>query len=40
MVYPPLAEHELIQVGYEGEGRYELQYSVNPTGRKWEPSFR
>jgi hypothetical protein len=39
VVYPPLAEHELIQVGYEGEGRYELQYSVNPTGRKWEPFF-
>jgi len=39
MVYPPLAEQELIQVGYEGEGRYELQYSVNPTGRKWEPLF-
>lgn len=39
MVYPPLAEHELIQVGYEGEGRYELQYSVNPTGHKWELLF-
>ncbi|MEO5924898.1 MAG: hypothetical protein ABIR70_13845 [Bryobacteraceae bacterium] len=39
MVYPPLAEHELVQVGYEGEGRYALQYSVNATGRKWEPVF-
>lgn len=39
MVYPPLAEHELIQVGFEGEGRYQLQYSVNATGRKWEPVF-
>ena len=39
MVYPPLAEHELVQVSYEGEGKYELQYSVNATGRKWEPLF-
>ena len=39
MVYPPLAEHELFQVSFEGEGRYELQYSVNATGRKWEPVF-
>jgi hypothetical protein len=39
LVYPPLAEHELVQVGYEGEGRYELQYSVNATGKKWEPVF-
>jgi hypothetical protein len=39
MVYPPLAEHELVQVGYEGEGKYELIYSVNPNGRKWEPVF-
>jgi len=39
LVYPPLAEHELIQVGYEGEGRYQLQYSVNATGKKWEPLF-
>src|SRR3984957_15712477 len=39
MVYPPLGEHELVQVGYEGEGLYQLQYSVNPTGRRWEPFF-
>ncbi len=39
MVYPPLAEHELFEIGYEGEGRYQLVYSVNPTGRKWEPLF-
>jgi hypothetical protein len=39
MVYPPLAEHELFQVGYEGEGKYQLVYSVNATGRKWEPIF-
>ena len=37
--YPPLAEHELFQVGYEGEGKYQLQYSVNATGHKWEPLF-
>jgi hypothetical protein len=39
MVYPPLAKHELFQAGYEGEGRYQFQYSVNTTGRKWEPVF-
>jgi SEC-C motif len=39
LVHPPLAEHELLQVGYEGEGRYQLTYSLNPTGRKWEPIF-
>lgn len=39
MVYPPLAEHELFQIGFQGEGRYELEYSVNPTGRKWETVF-
>ena len=39
LVYPPLAENELVQVGFVGEGRYELQYSVNPNGRKWEPLF-
>jgi hypothetical protein len=39
LVYPPLGENELVQVGYEGEGRYQLTYSVNPDGRKWEPLF-
>jgi hypothetical protein len=39
MVYPPLGENELFQVGYEGEGRFQLVYSVNATGRKWEPVF-
>lgn len=39
MCYPPLAEHEVVQVGYEGEGKYILGYSVNPTGKKWEQLF-
>ena len=39
MVYPPLGESELFQIGYEGEGRFQLVYSVNATGRKWEPVF-
>jgi hypothetical protein len=39
LVHPPLAEHELFQVSYEGEGRYELSYSVNPDRRRWEPVF-
>lgn len=39
MVYPSLAQHELVQICFEGEGRYQLIYSVNPTGRKWETVF-
>lgn len=39
MVYPPLAEKELFEISFEGEGRYKLVYSVNPTGGKWEPIF-
>ena len=39
LVYPPLAEHELFQISYEGEGKYQLEYSVNATGHKWEPIF-
>ncbi len=39
LVHPPLAEKESFQVGYEGEGRYQFVYSVNPTGSKWEPVF-
>src|ERR1700693_464854 len=39
MVYPPLSEHGLFQVGYEGEGRYHWEYSVTATGRKWESIF-
>src|SRR5579862_7759575 len=39
LVHPPLGENELDQVGFEGEGRYQLIYSVNPTGKKWEPVF-
>jgi hypothetical protein len=39
LVHPPLAEHELFQVSFEGEGRYELTYSLNPDGRRWEPVF-
>jgi hypothetical protein len=39
LVHPPLAEKESFQVGYEGEGRYQFIYSVNPSGSKWEPVF-
>jgi len=39
LVYPPLAEKEAFQVGYEGEGRYQFVYSVNTKGNKWEPVF-
>jgi len=39
LVHPPLGEKESFQVGYEGEGRYELVYSVNTKGSKWEPVF-
>ena len=39
LCYPSLAEHELVQVTYEGEGKFELQYCVNPNKQKWEPLF-
>ena len=39
LVHPPLAEKETFQVAYEGEGRYQLVYSVNTKGNKWEPVF-
>ena len=39
LVYPSLAENEQFQIGYEGEGLYQLGYSVNPTGKKWEQVF-
>jgi hypothetical protein len=39
LVYPPLAEKETFQVSYEGEGRYQLVYSVNTKGTKWDPVF-
>ena len=39
MCYPPLAKHELFQISFEGEGCYEFQYSINATGKKWEPVF-
>jgi len=39
LVHPPLAEKESFQIGYEGEGRYQLIYSVNAKGSKWDPIF-
>ena len=39
LVHPPLGEKETFQVSYEGEGRYQLVYSVNTKGNKWEPIF-
>lgn len=39
LVYPALNSNEQFQIGYEGEGLYQLTYAVNPTGRKWEPVF-
>jgi hypothetical protein len=39
LVYPALGEQEQFHVGYEGEGRYQFGYAVNPTGRKWEQVF-
>jgi hypothetical protein len=38
-VHPPLAEKETFQIGYEGEGRYQFVYSVNASGKEWEPLF-
>lgn len=39
LVYPSLAPNEQFQIGFEGEGVYQLAYSVNPTGNKWEQLF-
>jgi hypothetical protein len=39
LVHPPLGENELFQIGYEGEGRYLFEYSVNATGRRWDRAF-
>src|SRR5213595_2972896 len=39
LVYPPLGDKETFQVAYEGEGRYQLVYSVNTKGTKWDPIF-
>src|SRR5579862_4662302 len=39
LVHAPLSEKESYQVSFEGEGRYQFMYSVNPTGSKWEPVF-
>lgn len=38
LVYPPLANNEQVQIGYEGEGIYHFAYAVN-TGNKWEQLF-
>src|ERR1700704_2906804 len=39
MVHAPLAENESFRIGYEGEGHYRFDYSVNPSGARWEPIF-
>lgn len=39
LVYPSLAPNEQFSISYEGEGLYQLAYSVNPTGSKWEQIF-
>ena len=39
MVYPSLGEKETFQIGYEGEGRYDLVYSVNAKSNDWTPVF-
>ncbi len=39
LVHAPLAENESFQIAFEGEGRYRLEYAVNPTGARWEPIF-
>jgi hypothetical protein len=38
MVYPPLGEQEAFQVSYEGEGSFELVYSVHAK-RHWQQLF-
>ena len=39
LVYPSLGPNEQFSIAYEGEGLYQLAYSINPTGSKWEQLF-
>jgi hypothetical protein len=39
LVYPSLAPNEQFSIGYEGEGLYQLAYSINPTGSQWQQLF-
>lgn len=39
LVYPPLAENEQFQIGYEGEGVYRFGYAVNASGKSWQQVF-
>src|SRR5947209_4170714 len=40
LVYPPLRETESYHMEYQGEGRYQFTYYVNPPGMSaWEAIF-
>src|SRR5476651_1517774 len=39
LVYPPLAPEESYSIEYQGEGRYQFVYYVNPAGTDWLPIF-
>lgn len=39
LVYPPLKENESYHVEYQGEGRYQFVYYLNPAGAQWDPIF-
>src|SRR3954447_23725803 len=39
LTYAPLEPRESFQIGYQGEGRYQFVYYMNPTGTKWQPIF-
>ena len=39
LVYPPLESIESFHIGYQGDGRYQLTYFLNPPGRQPEPIF-
>src|SRR5688572_2534765 len=39
LVYPPLKENESYHVEYQGEGRYQFVYYLNPAGQQWDAIF-
>jgi hypothetical protein len=39
LVFPPLSEHESVQIGYDGEGLYRFVYSIRPPSGRWEQVF-
>jgi hypothetical protein len=39
LVYPPLKDNESYHIEYQGEGKYQFVYYLNPGGPTWDPIF-